>query len=119
MGSKAGIAPWLTIADAVRAIAFYQSAFSAIETYHLDVPDGSVVSRLTVEGSDFWVATGEAIPSNAIRLILVTNEPESLFAQALRAGAKEIYPVAEQHGWRIGRLQDPFGFDWEIGIELP
>ena len=25
----------------------------------------------------------------------------------------------EGHGWRIGRLTDPAGHDWEIGRPLP
>jgi len=29
--------------------------------------------------------------------------------------AKQIYPVGEEYGWRIGRVVDPFGHHWEIG----
>lgn len=118
MASNIAIAPWLTIPDATRAITFYQAAFGAVETYHLDVPDGTVISRLSIEGADFWVATGDATPSSATRFILVTRQPEPLFERALKAGATEVFPVADQHGWHIGRLQDPFGFHWEVGFEL-
>lgn len=34
------------------------------------------------------------------------------------AGAAVGYPVGEGHGWRIGRIKDPFGHDWEIGRRL-
>jgi PhnB protein len=34
------------------------------------------------------------------------------------AGATEIDPVGEEHGWRLGRIQDPFGHHWEIGKPL-
>jgi len=30
----------------------------------------------------------------------------------------EVYPVSEGHGWRMGRVVDPFGHHWEIGREL-
>lgn len=30
----------------------------------------------------------------------------------------EVHPVSEGHGWRIGRLKDPFGHHWEIGHEV-
>jgi len=29
-----------------------------------------------------------------------------------------MHPVVEQHGWRLGRIRDPFGHDWEIGTPL-
>jgi PhnB protein len=36
----------------------------------------------------------------------------------VRAGATEIAPVSDEHGWRIGRIADPFGHEWEIGRPL-
>jgi quaternary ammonium compound-resistance protein SugE len=34
------------------------------------------------------------------------------------AGATVVVPVSEMHGWRVGRVVDPFGHHWEIGREL-
>ena len=31
------------------------------------------------------------------------------------SGAVVVWPVNNQHGWRIGRVVDPFGHHWEIG----
>lgn len=39
-------------------------------------------------------------------------------AQAIQAGARAIVAVFEDHGWRIGRIADPFGHHWEIGKPL-
>jgi len=30
-----------------------------------------------------------------------------------------IAPWLDDHGWRIGRLADPFGHHWEVGRPLP
>jgi PhnB protein len=38
--------------------------------------------------------------------------------RAMAAGATVIRPVGEEHGWRLGRIQDPFGHHWEIGKPL-
>jgi len=46
------------------------------------------------------------------------EEPEAFFEKALNAGAKEIFPVGEEHGWKLGRLVDPFGLHWEIGHQI-
>ena len=119
------IAPWLTVADAAKAIAFYKNAFAAIETYRLEVPDGGgLIVKLSIEGAEFWVSDGdtgnnpELLGGGNIRMILTVTDPDSIFAKALQAGAIEIFPVAEDHGWRLGRIVDPFGLHWEIGHPL-
>ena len=120
------IAPWLSVSDGARAVAFYRAAFGAVETYHLDDRGGGVVSRLSVRGAEFWLS-GESpdasrqvsTPADGpIRMILTVPDPDAVFARALAAGASEIFPVGEGHGWRLGRLVDPFGHHWEIGHPL-
>ncbi len=118
------IAPWLSVRNGAKAVAFYQAAFGAIEVFHLEDPDGAVVSRLSVEGAEFWLSdesaehknfSPETLDGNSVRLILTVPDPDAMFTQAIAAGAQEVYPVAEEHGWRVGRVVDPFGHHWEIG----
>jgi PhnB protein len=117
------IAPWLTVQNGEKAVAFYKTAFDAVETYRLDTPDGSIV-KLSVNGAEFWISGGSENASNvqlggeSIRMILTIDDPDGLFAKALKAGASEVFPVGEDHGWRLGRLVDPFGLHWEIGYPL-
>ena len=115
------IAPWLTFHDCAAALEFYKDAFGAHETYKLETPDGLVV-RLSIDGAEFWLSTGageeqrlKPIGDNTIRIILIVNEPSLLFQSAIRAGAKEVFPIREEHGWLLGRIVDPFGLHWEIG----
>ena len=123
------LAPWLTVRDAERAVGFYKSAFDAVETYRLEIPGGGgLIVRLTVGAAEFWVSSGEHDPLHAVtrecvggdcvRMILTVAEPEAVFAKAIAAGATEIYPVGEAHGWRLGRVVDPCGLHWEIGHQL-
>jgi len=121
----ATIAPWLEVNDGNRAIAFFRGAFGAEERYRLIDDAGSVVvARLSIGGAEFWVqedsdaGTAAEASGRPIRLILTVNDPDALFRQALAAGAIEIAPVAEEHGWRVGRLVDPFGHHWEVGTPL-
>jgi PhnB protein len=53
-----------------------------------------------------------------VRLILTVADPDAAFARAIAAGASEVWPVSEGHGWRVGRVADPYGHHWEIGREL-
>ena len=54
----------------------------------------------------------------AIRMILTVADPDATFDQAVRAGASVVHPVSEEHGWRVGRIADPFGHHWEIGRQV-
>jgi PhnB protein len=117
------IAPWIAVADAQRAVEFYEAAFGAQERYHAEDPDGVLqVARLTIGEAEFWLQTDDEAPKRAgdgaIRMILTVDDPDAVFAQALAAGATEIAAVYEGHGWRIGRLADPFGHHWEVGRPL-
>jgi len=48
----------------------------------------------------------------------VVDDPDTLFDGAVGAGATIVWPVQEQHGWRVGRISDPYGHHWEIGKPL-
>lgn len=116
------IAPWLSIKKGIGAVDFYKKAFGAVETYRLETPDG-LIANLSVNGAGFWVSEEPAgdtkiVEACSIRMILTVADPDALFAQALAAGAVEVFPVGEDHGWRLGRLSDPFGYHWEIGYQL-
>lgn len=123
---KTSIAPWLSSSDNKKAIEFYESAFGATVVYRLDSPEGGGVVRLSVGGAEFWLSEeSDAAQSNpaplgagTIRMILTVANPDAVFAQAIKAGATEVFPVGEGHGWRLGRLIDPLGLHWEIGYQL-
>jgi len=122
------IEPWLTLKNGEEAVAFYKSAFNAKETYRLSDPGGGLVVRLAVNGAGFWISSESVsneinkpiapLGGDNVRMILIVDDPEKLFAQAIKAGAKEIFSVGEEHGWRLGRISDPFGMHWEIGHQL-
>ncbi len=120
----ARIAPWLSVADATAAVAFYKAAFGVAELERLEDEQGRVqVAELSVGGARFWVQQDDDDPgplggSPAVRMILAVDDPDAWFARAVAAGATEIAPVAEGHGWRVGRMADPSGHHWEIGKRL-
>jgi len=108
------IAPWLSVRDGTRAVAFYKAAFGAVERYCLQDDAGNVlVAQLAVDEADFWVQgdpdASPGVGDGSIWMILTVAEPEAVFRQALAAGATASAPVSQEHGWRVGRLADPFG----------
>ena len=121
------IAPMLSVRTGARAVEFYRTAFGAIEVYRVEDPGGSVVSRLSVDGAEFWVAdespehanfSPESLGGGSVRMILTVPDPDATFARAVGAGARQVVAVKEEYGWRLGRVVDPFGHHWEIGRPL-
>ncbi len=121
---RTSLAPWLSVRGSAAAVEFYKLVFEAVEVFHLEGADGGVVSRLSIEGAEFWLS--EESPENGnfspqtlggatARLILTVANPDAVFAQALKAGASQVSAVTEEHGWRSGRVVDPYGHHWEIG----
>ena len=94
---------------------------------HLVGEGDDIVAQLGVGEAAFWVAPASAtmkrldpraIGGATSRTLLVVDDPGTVAEQAVRAGAKETSPVADEHGWRLGRIIDPFGHEGEIGKPL-
>jgi PhnB protein len=121
------IAPMLSVRGGARAVEFYKAAFSAVEVFRIEAPKGAVVSRLAVQGAEFWVSdespehgnfSPESLGGGSVRMVLTVPDPDAMFARALAAGARVVVAVKEDYGWRLGRVVDPFGHHWEIGRPL-
>jgi PhnB protein len=121
-----GIQPELWVDRAGDAVAFYEAAFGATVLHR--VGEGNdIVAQLAVDDAAFWVAAASpamkrlsprAIDGATGRTLLVVDDPDRIVQQAVAAGAAESSPVGDEHGWRLGRIVDPFGHEWEIGRPL-
>jgi PhnB protein len=120
------IQPELWVERPGEAIAFYEAAFGATVLHSVGEGD-DVVAQLAVGDAAFWIATSSTaakrfsphlICGATGRTLLVVDEPGRVAAQAVAAGATETSPVSDEHGWQVGRIVDPFGHEWEIGVPL-
>ncbi len=118
------IAPLLSVRRGAIAVDFYKAAFGATEIFRVDAEDGAVVARLTAAGAEFWVAdespehanfSPETLNGGTVRMVMIVDDPDAAFAKAVAAGATVVRPMANEHGWRLGRILDPYGHHWEIG----
>ena len=121
--------PFLAVRDVAAAVEFYEHAFRAVEEgERLVAPDGAQVAVLRIGGCHVGVATeapelGTPSPETAgattVRISLEVDDPDAVAAQAVAAGASELFPVADQpYGMRQGRVVDPFGHHWLVGRPL-
>jgi PhnB protein len=117
------IQPELWVERASQAVAFYADAFGARILHRVGEGD-DIVAQLAVGEAAFWVAAAAAdrgrlspaaIGGATSRTLLVTDDPDAVLRRAVEAGATQASAVSEEHGWRLGRIIDPFGHEWEIG----
>ena len=120
------IQPELWVDAPARAIAFYEAAFGARVLHRVGQGD-EIVAQLAVGEAAFWVAGPSAelkrlsplaVDGATGRVLLVVEDPDQFLRQAVAAGAAELSAVNDEHGWRLGRILDPFGHEWEIGVPL-
>jgi PhnB protein len=126
---ETAIVPELSVRRGREAVEFYKAAFGAVEVYRVGGTDGheAVVCQLTVGGAPFWVSdesppnrhsSPETLGGSTARILLVVDDPRAVVERAVALGAEEVAPVAEEHRWLLGRIEDPFGHQWEIGKPL-
>jgi PhnB protein len=120
------IEPELWVDRPAEAVEFYQEVFGASVLHRVGEGDDIVV-QLAVNDARFWVAPASPdlqrlSPENAggrtSRTLMVVADPDALAARAIAMGAMETSPIGDEHGWRIARIIDPYGQEWEIGKPL-
>ena len=127
--AEPSVSAQLSVRRGRAAVEFYREAFGAEEIYRVGGTDRheAVVSQLAVGETTFWVAdespehqnfSPESLGGGSVRMLLVVDDPEAMVDRAVAAGATVVAAVEEQHGWRLGRIADPFGHHWEIGTPL-
>jgi PhnB protein len=123
------ITPYLVVTDAKRAIEFYQRAFGAHEIVKMDGPNGKIMhAELKIGDSVLMLAdempgTGTSAPKTlggtTAGVMLYTDNVDSVFKQAISAGAKADQQPADQFwGDRYGKLTDPFGHSWSLATHI-
>jgi PhnB protein len=127
--TQTSISPELSVRRGREAVEFYKAAFDAVEVHRVGgtEEDEDLVAQLSVGNGSFWVSdesppnknfSPESLGGSTVRLLLIVQDPHSVIERAVGLGATEIAPVAEEHRWLLGRIEDPFGHHWEIGKPL-
>jgi PhnB protein len=121
--------PELSVRRGREAVSWYRDVFGAVEEHRVGGTDEQpeVVAQLAVGDARFWVAdespahgnfSPESLGGGTVRMLLIADDPAAVVARAVAAGAREVMAVGEQHGWMLGRIEDPYGHGWEIGRPL-
>jgi PhnB protein len=119
------VTPYLVVNDARGAISFYERAFGAKEHARMDGPNGKI-SHAELKIGDSIIMLSDEVQGSGTRapkslggttagVFLYVEDVDSVFKQAVTAGAKVDMQLADQFwGDRFGRLTDPFGHSWSL-----
>lgn len=123
------VTPYLCIDGAAEAIEFYKKAFGATELGRFGDPGGRI-AHAEIKIGDSHVMLADEFPEmnfrgpksiggSPIHLHLYVEDVDSIFQQAVSAGAEELRPVTDQfYGDRTGTLKDPFGHVWHLATHV-
>ena len=119
------LSPHLVCAGAAEAIEFYKKAFDAVEMVRLPGENGKLMhASVSINGASVMLvdeapAHGmlgpKSLKGTPVSLHLKVADVDKSFAQAVKAGATVIMPVADMFwGDRYGMIEDPFGHRWSL-----
>jgi uncharacterized glyoxalase superfamily protein PhnB len=119
----------LMVREATKAIEFYQKAFGAQVLGVHKTPDGKVMhATLKIGDSQLMLAdefpgmsnpAAQTLGGSPVVLNLYSENVDTLFNQAVSAGATVKMPLANQFwGDRYGQIVDPFGHSWALGAHI-
>ena len=103
------------------ALRFYEAAFGATVLHYVGEGD-DIVAQLGVGDAAFWVAptsstmkrlSPRALDGAATQPYVVGGrDPDSIVGKSVATRATRTSAVADERGWRLGRIVDPFGHEW-------
>lgn len=121
--------PYLIVADAARAIQFYQAVFDASELFRLTEPGGKIGHAelrigdanlmLADEYPDFGATGPASLGGTPVTIHLYVADVDATIAAAQAQGATLLRPAKDEFfGDRAGTLVDPFGHRWMVATRI-
>jgi PhnB protein len=123
------VCPYLHVAGAAEAIAFYQDVFGASVRLRMDGPEGKVghaelaigdsVVMLADEHLELGVRGPKTIGGSPVVLSVYVEDVDATVARAVGAGATLTRPIEDRfYGDRVAQIEDPFGHGWSIQTHI-
>jgi PhnB protein len=116
--------PFLRVADAAAALAFYKQAFGAREDFRREMAGRLLLAVIVIGDSRLMISDQVNEPDkvaggdprgNGLGLKIYVDDVDLVFRRAIEAGAREEVPLKDHFfGERSGDVTDPFGFTWRL-----
>ena len=118
------ITQYLIVDGAAEALEYYKKAFGATELFRMPHGDKIAHAEMKIGDSPFMLADEQpemgykgpkAYGGTPVSLMIYVDDCDTIFKQAIDAGATEMKPLQDQfYGDRSGTLTDPFGHVWTV-----
>ena len=119
---------YVFVDDGHAAIEFYQKAFDGVAADIMNAPDGSLMhgavrignsNLLISQANEQWgTKSAKSLGGSPASIHLYVADVDASFKKAIDAGCKELMPPSDQFwGERMGKVEDPFGFQWGISTQ--
>jgi PhnB protein len=121
------VTPSITLNDTAKAIEFYKKAFGATERMRVPGPDGKIMHAEIQIGNAIIMMNDEcmgqrsakSLGSSPASFYLYFEDADMAFKKAIAAGGKELQPPTDMFwGDRLGLIEDPFGYQWNIASHV-
>jgi PhnB protein len=122
------VIPYLTVKGGSAAIDFYCNVLGAKERMRMPGPEGLVGhAELDIGDSVIMLAdefpdggkSAQTIGDTPVTVMVYVEDVDSVFKNAISAGATEMRPVENQfYGDRSGSFKDPFGHIWFVASHV-
>jgi PhnB protein len=109
------VTPYLTVHKPAELIDFVTTAFGAVEHFRTTGSAGGMHAEVSIGDSLVMIGGAEHIEPKLTAIRLYVPDADQLYERALEAGAKSLFPVADQpYGERSGGVEDVHGNRWYI-----
>jgi PhnB protein len=120
------VTPYLTVSDGAGALEFYKRAFGAREVMRMPAPDGKLghaefrIGDSVIMLSDEFPGMGTTKAPTSLggttgSLMVYLPNVDAAFKRAVDAGCKSLMAPTDMFwGDRFGKLEDPFGNQWNL-----
>lgn len=127
----AWITAMLTVPDVSKAQKFYADLFGLVCIFtNIDTDGTTIFARLRYRGYNllltqegrFNLKTKAPVTTQSMTpfvIYLYVDDVETAYTKAIQAGCKCVTePQIEPWGDRIARIEDPFGYIWELAMRI-
>ena len=120
------VTTYLVVPNAKEAIAFYEKALGAVQTMHMPLPGGertlhaemrigNSIVMITDENPDWEMSSAKTLGGSPASFMIYCEDCDASFKTAVEAGCMVKAPVSDMFwGDRMGKVEDPFGFQWSF-----
>jgi PhnB protein len=109
------VTPYITVHKPAELIDFVTQSFGAIEHFRATGSAGGMHAEVSIGDSIVMIGGAEHIEPMPTAIHLYVSDVDQAYERALKAGAKDLMPVADQpYGERSGGVEDIHGNRWYI-----